>query len=279
MPEWSKDSYALSREASESRRLDEQHELYKQCFGYLLHPEIRQRLPTHPRIADVGTGTAIVLRELASDLPDAQLDGFDISADQFPAEIPARIELHIANCKEPFPPEFIGRFDVIFLRCMVTVLEPPHEWEKVAYNVLALLKPGGAIQWMESQFSTQRLIYGELNSTSRGIKTLLQAAHGVIGRHKLAWDNRNLVDIFRDLGMVGVAKEMTTSDRVVTKRSVGVRLRIEVGYGALKKRGMMEPDKLEELVAEARRDVESGTHASWEIYCYWGFKAEESKVG
>ena len=78
--------YALGRGYASSLRLNFQHQLLRDLLGYTVHPEIRRlgNLGPSAKIADVGTGTAQWLLDVHRDFPTAQLEGFDISKDQYP---------------------------------------------------------------------------------------------------------------------------------------------------------------------------------------------------
>ncbi|KAL8728212.1 MAG: hypothetical protein Q9181_005425 [Wetmoreana brouardii] len=79
--------YGLSRGYAPSLRLNFQHQLLRDLLGYTLHPDIvvKGNLPPNPRVADVGTGTGQWLIDISHEIPSAQLDGFDISKEQFPS--------------------------------------------------------------------------------------------------------------------------------------------------------------------------------------------------
>ena len=62
------DSYGLTRDKTESGRLNAQHYVWKTNIGFLLHPRIASSLGKAPRIGDIGTGTGIWILELADQL-------------------------------------------------------------------------------------------------------------------------------------------------------------------------------------------------------------------
>ena len=127
------------------------HLLIHAQFGYLLHPSIQ--LPTvdkggEPlRIADVGTGTgymdlmagshsrAVVISladtlsariwigELTRELPNARIDGFDISDEQYPPEnwYGPNVTLSKLDIFQPLPEELKGKYDVVHLRFFMAV--------------------------------------------------------------------------------------------------------------------------------------------------------------
>ncbi|CEL01801.1 hypothetical protein ASPCAL01379 [Aspergillus calidoustus] len=118
--------------------------------GYVLHPAI----PIHPdmKIAEIGTGTGIWLLELAPQLPSSILfDGFDISDNLFPHHslLPSNIRFGVMDSFGDVPEELVGKYDVVHLRlwcCVVTGSDP----SKLIQGAMRLLKPGGYLQWDES---------------------------------------------------------------------------------------------------------------------------------
>lgn len=62
------DSYGLTRDKTESARLNAQHYVWKTNIGFLLHPLIASSVGPAPRIGDIGTGTGIWILELADQL-------------------------------------------------------------------------------------------------------------------------------------------------------------------------------------------------------------------
>lgn len=142
----------------ETARLDEQHVMLRKITGGQLVPDdIAAHLATipSPRIADVGTGTAAWLIDMGSHLPTTTaLAGFDIADDTFPAaeSRPANLSLHMHSATQPFPEEHVGRYDLVHARLLVYGLKKG-EWEVVARNMYALLKPGGWLLWGETGYT------------------------------------------------------------------------------------------------------------------------------
>ncbi|KAJ5903561.1 hypothetical protein N7504_005944 [Penicillium tannophilum] len=141
--------YLLVRTMAESERLELQYKAWQANIGYLLHPAIKQH--DSMRIADIGTGTGIWLRDLADVLPHTcQLDGFDLSDAMFPSKdaLPENISFHHQDLLLPFPDDFLGTYDLVNVRVMVVALSS-HEWEPAVRNLMTLLKPGGYLQWVD----------------------------------------------------------------------------------------------------------------------------------
>ncbi|KAF2481694.1 S-adenosyl-L-methionine-dependent methyltransferase [Neohortaea acidophila] len=145
----SADPYFIPRGTSEAERLELQHGYILACQGYYLHPDLPP-LPAGARIADLATGTAIWLREVAAAKPTVECHGFDISDTMFPAPpaLPANVTLHLADVKKPFDARWIGYFDVVHVRLLQAAMSTD-DWGPVLRNITTLLKPGGWLQWME----------------------------------------------------------------------------------------------------------------------------------
>ncbi|KAL9598534.1 MAG: hypothetical protein Q9219_004436 [cf. Caloplaca sp. 3 TL-2023] len=153
--------YMLPRDISESQRLDAQHDYFRQLsYGHLVHPSIpADELRT---VADIATGTGIWLRQLAeessaSSLVETQRPefvGFDISQQQFPPQgsLPARVTLVVHDMVQPFPAQYHGHFDLVNVR-LVSYAVKEMDLDKIVRNVIQLLRPGGYLQWQETDAS------------------------------------------------------------------------------------------------------------------------------
>ena len=107
-----------------SARLVLQHWLFLYNLKYVLHPSIPAN-GEHLKIADVGTGNAIWLIELLPHVPaSAQLDGFDISADHYPAQewLPHNVSLDLFDVFEGIPEHLVGRYDVVHIRTFAVIV-------------------------------------------------------------------------------------------------------------------------------------------------------------
>ncbi|KAJ5636929.1 uncharacterized protein N7484_010242 [Penicillium longicatenatum] len=138
---------------SESTRLNYQHFLITQLTDNdLLHQFTRGRveLATPHQVADIGTGTAIWPISLAHSLPHWQIDGFDISGDQYPVDawLPPNVNLHKHDAFQSFPEEYHGKYDIVNVRFFMTLLNG-HNVHQFLRNVMMLLKPGGLFQWLD----------------------------------------------------------------------------------------------------------------------------------
>ena len=141
--------YVLNRDYAASTRLNCQFFLWKEELGFNLHPSINISA-SGSRIADIATGTAIWLVDLARSLPDSQLDGFDISLEQCPplAWLPASVSVDQWDIFSRVPPALKSQYDVVHIRLALLVVRQ-NDPRPILRNILELLKPGGYLQWDE----------------------------------------------------------------------------------------------------------------------------------
>ena len=118
------DDYMFNRGYKDSARLVLQHWLWLYNLKYVLHPSIPAN-GEHLRIADVGTGNAIWLIELLPHVPaSAELDGFDISADHYPAKewLSHNVSLDLFDVFAGIPEHLVGRYDVVHIRTFAVIV-------------------------------------------------------------------------------------------------------------------------------------------------------------
>ncbi|GKZ29531.1 hypothetical protein AbraIFM66950_005368 [Aspergillus brasiliensis] len=142
--------YGLGNGTAAAFRLNGIFYFWKETLGFNIHPTIRESLQTpNLRIADVATGTAIWLIDVANELPGATtLDGLDVTLDMAPpAEwLPPNITLRQWNIYEDLPEELEGKFDLVHLRLLLPVIQNGDP-SSVIQKIVRMLKPGGWIQW------------------------------------------------------------------------------------------------------------------------------------
>lgn len=143
--------YMLGRNYAAASRLNFQHYLWKESLHFNLHPSIP--IPEEAQIADVATGTAIWLIDVAREYPTARLDGFDVNTSQAPPEqwLSPNITLKTWNIFEDVPDQMIGIYDVVHVRLLVLVVQKGDP-RNILRNILQMLKPGGYIQWDELNY-------------------------------------------------------------------------------------------------------------------------------
>lgn len=118
--------YALGRGFASSLRLNLQHDLLRKLLGFTVHHDIlsQPNFPADPRIADVGAGTGQWLLDVAKELPSAQLDGFDISSEQYPSKawLPLQISLRELDITKPIPSHLEGKYDIVHVQLFLCVI-------------------------------------------------------------------------------------------------------------------------------------------------------------
>jgi len=242
-------------------------------------------LPRTPKVADIATGTGIFLLDLAKILPAAsELHGFDISPAQFPqADVPANIQFHLADAKKPFPSEFHEKFDVVHLRLLIPAMSGD-DWETVTQNVCMLLKPGGAIQWTEGNFTQ---LYPALRGSSDPsctserlsayVRTWLDLP-GFGWWERLAASSSGwslLPRIFRDMGLQSVEDDVVSSDRLGEEgRRRGTEIEIASYVGSFQIAGMYASE-IEAIRKPAEADAANGAYVRWDVHVVRGFKSNK----
>ncbi|TID18937.1 S-adenosyl-L-methionine-dependent methyltransferase [Venturia nashicola] len=232
------DSYAsrMLRDQDESARLELQHHMMTKSLGYLLHPNISQQLASGCKIADVATGTAVFLRDLSEQLkdPSIELHGFDISADQFPPadQLAGNITLHLSNAKQGFPEEIHGKFDIVNLRLVSPAMENEKDWHDVARNSMALLKPGGYLQWIEGTLDQSSTVLCAVPGGDPEFSALLAEGMQKMGpwanaekaNSTMAWAGRNLAGVLKEVGAREVRQDNTSTDCIPEDRQANTRM-------------------------------------------------------
>ncbi|KAF5026510.1 hypothetical protein F66182_1370 [Fusarium sp. NRRL 66182] len=141
----------------EEDRLLYQHNVFLRITKTMVPKNIKchlESLGRAPRIADVGTGTGIWLRDFASEFSsDARLDGYDLDESKFLSStvLPPNVRLSSGDLLKPFPQELQGQYDLVHARLLMIALKAD-EWEVAAQNLKRLVKPGGYILWEELGF-------------------------------------------------------------------------------------------------------------------------------
>ena len=151
------------------------------------------------------------------------------------------------------------------------------DWEVVTRNVLALLKPGGAIQWEEANFPASKRYRGGGAGTTIGAVVRMFAILQRMLSDKFQYGWSTLPEIFKALGMAHVTSEVVSSDRVAETREGLAMVSLSAVYSVAKARALMDRDVLEAWNDEARDEIEAGAYNRYDIHVAVGFKqAKES---
>ncbi|KAK4129176.1 hypothetical protein N657DRAFT_639743 [Parathielavia appendiculata] len=292
-------------------RLDEQHTITTETLGFLIHPNI----PIPPRssggtgspnlkIADIGTGTAIWLLDVAKTLSatttptttTCHLTGYDISASAFPPPqtLPPNVSLRTHDMRVPFPDAELGTYDLVAVR-FVSSASTRREWARAVTNIAALLKPGvGWLQWIDS---CNFALYNSVPGTSRGacreiydgVQSAFVPARGgdegdevVIGLMMREAGDVRREEVFRDAGLVDVHEDVFSTDRLqepeLELREKGTRNIIVCFLGCLEGLVGVEgsgwtSERIARVKQDAMREVDQGVYHTLDQVCIVGRRA------
>lgn len=167
-----------------SARLHLQHFLHLNTVeGHLLDHRIESSIAAaqNLKIADLGCANGIWLIDLHTKLFDrgisVQLDGYDITPVHFPAPayLPQSITLKKLDVfSRPLPEEMIGVYDIVHVRGFVSMIANSNVTPLLS-TALALLKPGGWLQWVDVRIDWFSAESPSLEISKAACETLLQA--------------------------------------------------------------------------------------------------------
>jgi SAM-dependent methyltransferase len=250
------------------------------AIGWLIHPAVESRLPESPRIADVATGTGNFLLEAAKLYPKARLDGFDISDRMFPKSMPAGVHLHVHNAKDAFPIEFHGAYDLVHVRYILAGMMHD-EWVPVLRNLMALLKPGGAIQWCEPNFVNRMLVRGETGLSPSALPRTMDIVMSGTVAERLNQGWNELPGLMRESGLIGVEADVVGCDRVpetrkaITAATWGPAIAYGRKLAKEKAPGALTLDEVEDLERQCVEEQDRGCYLVYFIHTAIGFKPKQ----
>ena len=144
--------YILDRDRSHAAasRLNLQFYLWKDALKFNVHPSILPSLSKNAVIADVASGSGMWLIDVSRQLPEAQLDGFDLVLRQVPHQkwLPPNVNVRYWNILEDLPDDLVGKYDYVHTRLLVLIVEQKNP-RSIIRNLRKMLKPGGYLQWDE----------------------------------------------------------------------------------------------------------------------------------
>ncbi|KXG54273.1 uncharacterized protein PGRI_074170 [Penicillium griseofulvum] len=277
-----RDTYAenMQRDSTEAQRLDEQFDLLTENIGYLLHPSVRAKMHPHARVADIATGTAAFLRDLAHDWPDAILHGYDISTSLYPPSrtLPKNVNLYLLDARRDVPVSLYGQYDIVHVRLIAAGLTAS-EWGRTIRNLSRLLKPGGAMQWEECDFTNVRHLPGRPESTTDAASTMgVMYMTAMKPRFDYGW-NRLAIEM-RNAGLLDVHTEAVSAGRVYDTRARltanGMRAMFAWArlHSARGTQGALTMHQIDDLEQKAYADIQSGCYVTYDIHVAWGFRPE-----
>ncbi|KAF7714786.1 Methyltransferase [Penicillium ucsense] len=238
--------YLLIRNAAEKERLEMQFQVWQAHLGYLLHPTIKTH--EHMRIADVGTGTGAWLREVAKTLPaTCQLDGFDVSDALFDGRLSQvqNISFHLHNILRPFPENLVGKYDIVNVRLLAVALSSD-EWVPAVRNLIALLKPGGRLQWSDCA-PQEGVIKTPSGATPVHTKRMMEIFYKMLAALGKTPEIHRLLDMFQQCGLVSCEEEILTFEKPEVRDDLNLTVANVMAHGLT---AALELHKLEDIQSE-----------------------------
>lgn len=151
------------------------------------------------------------------------------------------------------------------------------DWHPVASHAFQLLKPGGALQWIEANFAQVLPILQSHPDavTSASEKGTLRAMHE---SPHTDWFVSNLIPILESLGFHGIKQNVTRTDRLPETRAELSRLFFGALYGILRRmaasgrKDAWTLEEAEEIYAEMLREVDAGAYVTCDLHQFFAFK-------
>lgn len=247
-------------------------------LGFAVHPSIEALLPSDARIADVATGNAIWLLDVASSNAGQtwSLYGFDITSEQLPgaSHTPINVRFAVCDMKKPFPSEHIAQYDLVHVR-LVGIAHQENEWAATLENLRALLKPGGWLQWEEADVRPASVVVkadvqSKTDATQEIMDILLEKTQAT-----LASASPSIRETFIGSNMQGVVHEAYALDRVPGNRALATRSLMGVAHSIVRKEASRdgttgELRTFEKTLARSNQEVDAGAYVSYRIDLWLG---------
>ncbi|KAJ5792558.1 uncharacterized protein N7503_008536 [Penicillium pulvis] len=172
--------YALQQNHRSVIRLNLQHFLWRQVFGFHIHPSVP---PILEKIADVACGTALWLIDVSREFPHFQLDGLDVDLTQAPHPkwLPSNIHLQPWDIFSDVPADLEAKYDLVHVRLLVLVLSGLDPMP-VLHHLFQLVKPGGYLQWDELDTVNMHIKKVDPSISAPALQEIMEASHAG-GRH------------------------------------------------------------------------------------------------
>jgi hypothetical protein len=211
--------------------------------------------------------------------PTYTFNGYDISPDQFlPADsLPSNVTLELGDFKKPIPEELRGKFDLVNVR-LIIISMGVGVWEPTLRNILALLKPGGAIQWTEGNFLEARGFRGASPASTPGhflTKGQNQFNGTLVKRFR--WCFPEWQKMYADAGLERIEEDVLSTDRLIEQRPDFTEIGIGAVFGALanlakiQEEGYWNEEEVREAKQKALEDRASGAYLRWDLHVTVGF--------
>lgn len=181
------------------------------------------------------------------------------------------------DIKQTPPEEECFCYDVVNFRLLAAAMEP-EDWAKAVSHAKMLLKPGGAIQWTEGDFSNVKHLRGAaVSSTSAARSMGVLFRDALRGKFLHGWSN--LSCIMQEEFFEGVEEDIISSDRVPdTRKAMTANGMIAIFDWARRMSargapGSKSTGELSVLEKEVDNDIQSGCYVRFDVYVVLGFKS------
>ncbi|HEU0025868.1 MAG TPA: methyltransferase domain-containing protein [Ktedonobacterales bacterium] len=257
--------YVLPKDDREVQRLDFQHYMLR----YLLRGNYAAPVTNPTDILDVGCGTARWAIEMATIFPQANVVGVDLvpppmeeaGASDGASARPDNFAFVQGNILEGLP--FAdGTFNFTHMRLLVFAL-PRDRWQDVANELVRVTRPGGWVEWLEGGIATM--------NPGPACERLNQFANEAAARRGIDPSYVfHIGEFLRQAGLVNVQARdviLPTGARAgrIGQMSVTDYLAVISGMkGPLVAMGVTTPQEFEQLMAQARVELDQGQS-------YWRF--------
>jgi len=181
---------------------------------------------------------------------------------------------------EPFPGAERGSYDIVAIR-YVTLAITASEWETSIKNLITLLKPGGWIQWIDSD--DLRFYQSRPGTSVAAIKEVFESVASFgRGRNLAIGMIRKTAAILREEGLRDVWEDCFAGDRVAEDREAEDResktrngleaMRSVLGRMATVEGSGWTVERRDRVSEEARREADDGAYFVLDQYCVVGKK-------
>ena len=221
--------------------------------------------------------------ELAKISPQTyRLDGYDISDASFSSAdtLPSNVTLNVGDFKTPFPEHLHGQYDLVNIRLVISIMGEG-VWESTLRNALTLLKPGGAIQWVEGNFITARGYRGASPTSTKGYYlTLARRKVNSVQKERIGLNFPDFINLFQDAGLHNIEEDVSSTDRLpelrqkFTDQMVGALFRLLKNLASTKTEGYWSEEEVDGFHEKAVADMQSGAYLRWDLHVTIGFTSK-----
>ncbi|KAI6081856.1 S-adenosyl-L-methionine-dependent methyltransferase [Hypoxylon rubiginosum] len=268
--------YFLPNDSAEQERLDLQHQLFTLAIGGRLQIA---PIPENPRrVLDIATGTGIWAIDFATQHPESQVIGTDLSPIQ-PQFLPENCKFEIDDAEDEWT--FSAPFDFIHGRALMSCFDDPAAVVRQGFENLV---PGGIMEFQDALFPMSYV--GEVPTESALYRWNEMMLEGVtkLGR---SWSNvKNYRRYFEEAGFENIVEKRfywPTSPwaKGAYFKTVAAYFQEDMLVGieamSLKVLGVlgMSPDQVREFVEDVRKDLrDTNVHAYLTVTYIYGYKPE-----